>query len=83
MNKKTKYLLNRDSKKNKKKVERISKQLYPHDDEPDPTADMGNYNFTQMLFAFCLGFVSMFVLAVNEINEFKGCPFPEYFREPK
>ena len=83
MNKKTKDLLNRDSKKNKKKVERISKQLHSHDDEPDPTADMGNYNFTQMLFAFCLGFVSMFVLAVNEINEFKGCPFPEYFREPK
>ena len=83
MNKKTKDLLNRDSKKNKKKVERISKQLHPHDDEPDPTADMGNYNFTQMLFAFCLGFVTMFVLAVNEINEFKGCPFPEYFRESK
>ena len=36
MNKKTKDLLNRDSKKNKKKVERISKQLHPHDNEPDP-----------------------------------------------
>ena len=85
MNKKTKDLLNRDSKKNKKKVERISKQLHPHDDddEPDPTVNMGNYNFTQMLFAFWLGFVTMFVLAVNEINEFKGCPFPEYFRESK
>ena len=53
--------LNRDSKKSKKKVERISKQLHPHDDEPDPTANMGNYNFAQMLFAFCLGFVTMFV----------------------
>ena len=83
MNKKTKDLLNRDSKKSKKKVESISHQLHPHDDEPDPTVNMGNYNFTQMLFAFCLGFVTMFVLAVNEINEFKGCPFPEYFREPK
>ena len=83
MSKKTKDLLNRYSKKNKKKVERISKQLHPHDDEPDPTVNMGNYNFTQMLFAFCLGFVTMFVLAVNEINEFKGCPFPEYFRESK
>lgn len=83
MNKKTKDLLNRDSKKNKKKVESISKQLHPHDDEPDPTADMGNYNFTQMLFAFCLGFVTMFVLSVNEINEFKGCPLPEYFIESK
>ena len=69
MNKKTKDLLNRDSKKSKKKVESISKQLHPHDDEPDPTADMGNYNFTQMLFAFCLGFVTMFVLSVNEIND--------------
>ena len=83
MNKKTKDLLNRDSKKNKKKVERISKQLHPHDDEPDPTAHMGNYNFPQMLFAFCLGFCTLFVLSVDTINDFKGCPLPEYFREPK
>lgn len=83
MNKKTKDLLNRDRKKSKKEVEKISKQLHPHDDEPDPTVDMGNYNFSQMLFAFLLGFVTMFVLSVNEINEFKGCPFPEYFRESK
>jgi|TARA_R100001163_G_scaffold38881_1_gene29614 hypothetical protein len=67
----------------KKEIERISRQIHPHDDEPDPTADMGNYNFPQMLFAFCLGFVTMFVLSVNEINEFKGCPFPEYFTEPR
>ena len=26
------------------------------------------------------GFVTMFVLSVNEINEFKGCPLPEYFQ---
>ena len=31
------------------------------------------------LFAFCLGFVCMFVLAVDEIHNFKGCPLPEYF----
>ena len=55
----------------KKRVEQISKHLHPHDDEPDPTAYMGNYNFPQMLFAFCLGFVTMFVLSV---------PFPEYFQ---
>ena len=67
----------------KKEIERISKQIHPHYDEPDPTADMGNYNFPQMLFAFCLGFVTMFVLSVNEINEFKGCPLPEYFIESK
>ena len=58
----------------------ISRMIHPHDDEPDPTAYMGNYNFPQMLFAFCLGFCTMFVLAVNEINEFKGCPLPEYFQ---
>ena len=42
----------------KKRIEEISKHLHPHDDEPDPTAYMGNYNFPQMLFAFCLGSVS-------------------------
>ena len=64
---------NSDNKEKKKRVEEISKMIHPHDDEPDPTADMGNYNFPQMLFAFCLGFVCMFVLSVNEIQEFKGC----------
>ena len=67
----------------KKRIEQISKHLHPHDDDPDPTAYMGNYNFPQMLFAFCLGFVTMFVLFQNELNEFKGCPFPEYFDEPR
>ena len=62
-------------------IERISKMIHPHDDDPDPTAHMGNYNFPQMLFAFCLGFVTMFVLSVNEIENFKGCPFPEYNQE--
>ena len=65
--------------KSKRSLE-IAKMIHPHDDEPDPTAYMGNYNFPQMLFAFCLGFVTMFVLSVNEINEFKGCPLPEYFQ---
>ena len=66
--------------KSKKRSEEIAKMIHPHDDEPDPTAHMGNYNFPQMLFAFCLGFVTMFVLAVDEINDFKGCPLPEYFQ---
>ena len=57
----------------------ISKMIHPHDDEPDPTAYMGNYNFPQMLFASWVGFCTMFVLAVDEINDFKGCPLPEYF----
>ena len=64
----------------KKRIEKITKMIHPHDDEPDPTAHMGNYNFPQMLFSFCLGFVTMFVLSVSEINEFKGCPLPEYFQ---
>ena len=67
--------------KSKKSSEEISKMIHPHDDEPDPTANMGNYNFPQMLFAFCLGFVTMFVLAVDEIQDFKGCPLPSYFQE--
>ena len=59
----------------KKRIDQISKQIHPHDDEPDPTAHMGNYNFPQMLFAFCLGCATMFVAAVNEIDKFKGCPY--------
>ena len=54
----------------KKVVERISKHIHPHDDEPDPTAHMGNYNFPQMLFAFCLGVATMFVAAfIVHIND--------------
>ena len=59
----------------------ISKMIHPHDDPPDPTAYMGNYNFPQMLFAFCVGFCTMFVLAVDEIHNFKGCPMPDYFQK--
>ena len=62
-----------------KRQSEISRMIHPHDDEPDPTAYMGNYNFPQMLFAFCLEFATMFVLAVDEIHNFKGCPLPEYF----
>ncbi|AEZ65645.1 hypothetical protein [Cyanophage S-TIM5] len=65
----------------KKRVEEVSKHLHPHDDEPDPTANMGNYNFPQMLFAFCIGFCTMFVLFVDELNDFKGCPLPSYFQD--
>ena len=65
--------------KSKRQLE-IEKMIHPHDDDPDPTAYMGNYNFPQMLFAFCLGFATMFVLAVDTVNDFKGCPLPEYFQ---
>ena len=41
--------------KSKKSSEEISRMIHPHDDEPDPAAYMGNYNFPQMLFAFVLG----------------------------
>ena len=67
--------------KSKRSSEEIARMIHPHDDEPDPTAYMGNYNFPQMLFAFCVGFATMFVLAVDEINDFKGCPLPEYFQK--
>ena len=66
--------------KSKRSSEEIARMIHPHDDEPDPTAYMGNYNFPQRLFAFCIGFATMFVLAVDEINDFKGCPLPEYFQ---
>ena len=66
-----------------KRIDQISKQIHPHDDEPDPTAYMGNYNFPQMLFAFCLGFTAMFLISMNEIINFKGCPLPSYFDEPR
>ena len=72
--------MKKEDEEKKKRIEEISKHLHPHNDEPDPTAYMGNYNFPQMLFAFCVGFATMFVLAVDEINDFKGCPLPEYFQ---
>ena len=63
--------------KSRKRSEKTSKVIHYHNDEPDPEVNMGNYNFTQMLFSFCVGFVCMFVLSVNEIQNFKGCPIPE------
>ena len=48
--------MNEDEKKRKEVVDKISKHIHPHDDEPDPTAYMGNYNFPQMSFSslwFC------------------------------
>ena len=57
-------------------------QNHPHNDPEDPTANDCNYNFAQMLFAFCLGATVMFVLAVDEINDFKGCPLPPTSKSP-
>ena len=70
-------------KEKQKRIDEVARHLHPHNDEPDPTAYMGNYNFPQMLFAFCLGAGTMFVAAVNEIDKFKGCPLPAYFDEPR
>ena len=70
-----------DKSKRRLEVEKIARHIHPHDDPPDPTAHMGNCNFPQMLFAFCLGFCTMFVLFVDELNDFKGCPLPEYFQK--
>jgi len=72
--------MNENEREKQERIKQVAKHLHPHDDPPDPTAHMGNYNFPQMLFAFCLGFATMFVLAVDEINDFKGCPLPEYFQ---
>ena len=44
-------------KEKQKRIKEVAKHLHPHDDEPDPTAHMGNYNFPQMLFA-CLLYTS-------------------------
>ena len=55
--------MKKEDEEKKKRIEQISKHLHPHDDEPDPTAYMGNYNFPQMLFAFCPGAGTIFVAA--------------------
>ena len=67
-----------EKEKRRKEIERM---IHPHDDEPDPTAYMGNYNFPQMLFAFCLGFTTMFVLSIDEINKLKWCPMDGYYEK--
>ena len=64
-------------KEKQKRIDQIRKQIHPHDDEPDP--NIWATITIQMLFAFL---PIMFVLSVNEINEFKGCPLPAYFDEP-
>ena len=49
--------------------------VYRPDDEEDPTTNDCNYNFGELVFAFLLGFVCMFVLSVKEIHDFKGCTY--------
>ena len=40
-------------KEKQKRIDQIRKQIHPHDDEPDPTAYMGNYNFPHFLYWIC------------------------------
>jgi len=47
--------------------------MHPHNDEEDPTANECNYNFPQLVFAFLLGSIMMFLLSINEVQKFKGC----------
>ena len=56
--------------------------IHPHNDEPDPTAYMGNYNFLRC-FLLLPRICTMFVASVNEIDKFKGCPLPDYFQKGK
>jgi hypothetical protein len=67
--------------KSKRSSEEVARMIHPHDDKPDPTAHIGNYNFPQLLFAFLLGLSTMFLLTVDEIQDFKGCPVSEYNRD--
>ena len=38
---------------------------------------------TNVVWWFVSVYLCMFVLSVDEIQKFKGCPFPEYFDEPR
>ena len=49
--------------------------IYRPDDEEDPTANDCNYNFPQILFAFLLGAIMMFLLSLDDIQKFKGCNY--------
>ena len=51
----------------KKEVEKIARHIHPHDDEPDPTAYMGNYNFPQMLFVSA--WIRYYVCIVGQRNQ--------------
>ena len=39
-------------KEKQKRIKEVAKHLHPHDDEPDPTAHMGNYNFPKCFSLF-------------------------------
>ena len=44
-----------DKEKEKQKRIKLANHLHPHDDEPDPTAYMGNYNFLRCYLLSALG----------------------------
>ena len=41
-------------KRRNKKIKEVARHLHPHDDEPDPTAYMGNYNSLKCFLLFAL-----------------------------
>ena len=49
---------------------------YPHDDEEDPTANECNYNFPQLVVAFLLGSVMVFLFNLKEVQTIRWCPLP-------
>ena len=71
-------------KEKQKRIKEVAKHLHPHDDEPDPTAYMGNYNFPPDAFCFlpwiCHHVCSMAVRRDRTI--LKDVLLPAYFNEP-
>ena len=65
----------------KKEVEKIARHIHPHDDEPDPTAYMGNYNFPQMLFAFCVDSLLCLYCRSTKSTNLKGVHSQSIFKE--
>ena len=54
---------------------KVNTMVYNPNDDEDPTANECNYNFPQVVVAFLMGSVMMFLLNLNEIQKFKGCTY--------
>ena len=61
--------------KSKRSSEEISRMIHPHDDDPDPTANMGNYNFPQMLLKCTLWDVGCYKKTKQKTLCALGCRF--------
>lgn len=51
--------------------------VYHPKDEEDPTANDCNYNFPQLVVAFILGLLCMFLLSIDDIRDYKGCDYQQ------